>query len=88
VPTWPGDSLEIRVRVEEANASASAAPVEVRPRVMLGVVPVNVSFVRNGNELRGVLPPQAGKGPWVVRVEVSDQSGTELGRDFIEVARR
>jgi hypothetical protein len=88
VPTWPRDSLEIRVRVEEANPSASAAPVDVRPRVLLGVDPVNVSFVRNGNVLRGVLPPQAGKGPWVVRVEVSDQSGAELGRDFIEVARR
>ena len=90
VPTWPRDSLEIRVRVEEANAPAAAAaePIEVHPRVLLGVEPVHVPFVRDGNTLRGVLPPQAGKGPWVVRVEVEDQSGAALGRDFIEVARR
>jgi hypothetical protein len=88
VPTWPRDSLEIRVRVEEASASASAPPIDVRARVMLGVEPVNVAFVREGNVLRGVLPPQVGKGPWVVRVEVNDPSGAELGRDFIEVARR
>jgi hypothetical protein len=88
VPTWPRDALEIRVRVEEVNAPSSADAIEVRPRVLLGVEPVQVSFVRHGNVLRGVLPPQAGKGPWVVRVEVEDQSGAELGRDFIEVARR
>jgi hypothetical protein len=89
VPVWPHDQLEIRVRIEEVNASgAIAAPDEVRARVLLGVEPVDVSFVRDGNVLRGVLPPQSGKGPWVVRVEVQDQTGAELGRDFIEVARR
>jgi hypothetical protein len=89
VPVWPHDPLEIRVQVEESNGSESAADaVEVRTRVLLGVEPVEVSFVRDGNVLRGVLPPQSGAGPWVVRVEVQDQSGSELGRDFIEVARR
>jgi hypothetical protein len=89
VPVWPHDQLEIRVRVEEVNASgAIAAADEVRARVLLGLEPVDVAFVRDGNILRGVLPPQSGKGPWVVRVEVQDQTGTELGRDFIEVARR
>jgi hypothetical protein len=88
VPSWPRDTLEIRVRVEEVNAPASAEPLEVLPRVHLGVEPVAVSFVREGNVLRGVLPPQTGSGPWVVRVSVQDNAGTELGRDFVEVARR
>jgi hypothetical protein len=88
VPSWPKDALEIVVRVEEPNAGPAGVPVEVHPRVLLGVDPVKVAFVREGNLLRGVLPPQSGKGPWVVRVEVEDQAGTSLGRDFIEVARR
>jgi hypothetical protein len=88
VPSWPRDALEIRVRVEETNAPASAEPVEVHPRVQLGVEPVAVSFVRQGNVLRGVLPPQSGNGPWVVRVSVQDKTGAELGRDFVEVAHR
>jgi hypothetical protein len=88
VPSWPKDSLEIRVRVNDPSAAGGATPIEVRPRVLLGVEPVNVDFVREGDTLRGVLPPQAGKGPWVVRVEVEDQAGTELGRDFVEIARR
>jgi hypothetical protein len=29
-----------------------------------------------------------GDGPWVVRVEVEDQYGHPLGRDFVEVAPR
>jgi hypothetical protein len=33
-----------------------------------------------------VLPQPTGKGPWVVRVEVEDQHGISLGRDFIEIA--
>ena len=88
VPTWPKDALEIRVRVEDPSASAGVEPIEVHPRVLLGVDPVAVSFVRQGNVLRGVLPPQSGKGPWVVRVEVEDKAGTALGRDFVEVSRR
>jgi hypothetical protein len=87
VPTWPKDALEIRVSVEE-NGATPKERVEVRPKVLLGVDPIEVSFVREGDVLRGVLPAQAGKGPWVVRVEVEDQTGTELGRNFIEVARR
>jgi hypothetical protein len=88
VPSWPKDSLEIRVRVDDPTAAGGAAPIEVRPRVLLGVDPVNVEFVREGDTLRGVLPPQAGKGPWVVRVEIEDQAGMQLGRDFVEIARR
>jgi hypothetical protein len=88
VPTWPHDSLEIRVHVDDPKSASDPYETEVHPKVLLGVDPVAVDFVREGNVLRGVLPPQAGSGPWVVRVEVQDQIGTELGRDFIEVARR
>jgi hypothetical protein len=91
VPTWPKDTLEIRVRIDDPSArdkTSAEAPIEVRPRVLLGVEPVNVAFVRDGDTLRGVLPPQAGQGPWVVRVEVEDQAGMALGRDHVEVARR
>jgi len=89
VPVWPKDSLEIRWRVEGLNGPrARAEALEIGPRGLIGVDPVHVAFVRDGNLLRGVLPPQTGTGPWVVRVEVQDQSGSELARDFIEIARR
>jgi hypothetical protein len=86
-PRWPDAPLEIRVRLEETGG-APPDWVEARPKVTVGVDPVEVAFVREGAWLRGSLPPRAGKGPWVVRVEVSDQYGGELGRDFVEVASR
>ncbi|HEX6276253.1 MAG TPA: hypothetical protein VFZ53_24605, partial [Polyangiaceae bacterium] len=43
VPTWPKDTLEIRVRIDDPSSrdrTSSDAPIEVRPRVLLGVEPV------------------------------------------------
>jgi hypothetical protein len=58
----------------------------VKPTVLVGVESVPVDFKRDGAWLRGVLPARPGVGPWVVRVEVKDPSGLELGRDFVDVA--
>jgi hypothetical protein len=81
-PSWPGAPLEIDVRVEDASGEW----VDLEPSVTVGVEPVAVTFTREGSRWHGVLPPRAGKGPWVVRVEVKDRSGMTLGRDFVEVA--
>jgi hypothetical protein len=56
--------------------------------VALGVDPIEVEWRREGDELFGRVSPQAGKGPWVVRLEVSDQFGIPLGRDFVEVTQQ
>lgn len=83
-PRWPGEPLPISVRIEEKDEPATWA--NVKPTVMVGVEPVAVEFKRDGQWLRGSLPARPGTGPWVVRVEVKDQTGLELGRNFIEVA--
>lgn len=85
-PHWPGSPLEIRIRVEDSRGKLAPSFIEARPRVSVGVERADVEFSRQGEWLRGVLPAQRGKGPWVVRVEVEDQSGIALGRDFVEVA--
>jgi hypothetical protein len=83
-PRWPGAPLEIKVRVEDSSPDPTAA-ADVVPSVSVGVEPVEVEFKADGGWLRGVLPPRPGPGPWVVRVEVKDHRGRELGRDFVEV---
>jgi hypothetical protein len=83
-PRWPGAPLEIQVRVDGAGESLDW--LELKPKVSIGIEPVAVEFRREGQTLRGVVPSRKGKGPWVVRVEVEDQHGIALGRDFIEVA--
>ena len=35
----------------------------------------------------GSVPPTPGAGPWVLRVEVKDQFGALLGRNFLEIAK-
>jgi hypothetical protein len=86
-PRWPGDALAIRVRLTEAGGANVPTWIEARPKVIVGVDPVAVEFTREGGWLTGALPSQPGPGPWVVRVEVADQHGFELGRDFVEVSR-
>lgn len=84
-PRWPGSPLEIRIRVEDKRGQAAPQFIEPKPRVLVGIERTSVKFTRQGQWLRGVLPAQSGKGPWVVRVEVEDQNGVALGRDFVEV---
>lgn len=85
--SWPQKPLEIRVSVQGAR-DVAGNPLPVRPRVTVGVEPVSVMFMRDGDTLRGLLPARTGSGPWVVRVEVEDQHGIALGRNFLEVAAR
>lgn len=85
--TWPKDPLELTVRLKTRAAAAAQPPVEVVPKVWIGVQELDVAWRRDGNELRATVPPQSGPGPWVVRVEVRNQSGHILGRDFVEVTR-
>lgn len=84
-PRWPGAPLEISVRIEDSSPDPTAV-ADIVPSVSVGVEPVDVAFKAEGGWLRGVLPARSGTGPWVVRVEVKDQRGRELGRDFVEVA--
>jgi hypothetical protein len=83
---WPHSPLEIRIRIEDGSGRLAPDFIEARPKVLVGVEPMNVAFAREGQWLRGVLPARPGNGPWVVRVEVHDQNGIALGRDFIEIA--
>jgi hypothetical protein len=82
--SWPQKPLEIRIRLQ-GGCDAGASAIELRARVTVGVEPVNVAFTRDGDSWRGFLQPRRGTGPWVVRVEVEDQHGTALGRNFIEI---
>ncbi|HKY39433.1 MAG TPA: hypothetical protein VJN18_26020, partial [Polyangiaceae bacterium] len=61
--------------------------LELKPEVKLGIEPIDVAFTRNGNRLVGTVPPTDKPGPWVLRVEVRDQFGALLGRDFLEIAK-
>lgn len=78
---WPDDPVEISITLHAPPGLA----VQMIPRVTLGTQPVDVEWRRDGDTLRATVAPGAGAGPWVVRVDVSDQLGLPLGHDFLEV---
>jgi hypothetical protein len=83
--TWPNDPITIRIRLERQAGRPMPEWLEVVPKVTLGIDPVDVTWERRGDELTGTVMPRRQGGPWVVRVDVQDQFGIPLGRDFVEV---
>lgn len=87
MPSWPRDRINIRVRLEEANGAPVPSFIQAKPKVIVGLETTPVEFHdEGGGWMSAELPARSGPGPWVVRVEVADQYGIDLGRDFIEVA--
>jgi hypothetical protein len=84
---WPKDPVEIVVELRTRAGQSVPDWLELKPEVKLGIEPIEVSFQREGNRLVGVVPATAVPGPWVLRVEVKDQFGALLGRDFLEIAK-
>lgn len=85
---WPGQDVEVEVKLGRANGQPVPAWLEPTAKVTVGVKQVFVKWEREGDTLRATVPPQPGQGPCVVRVVVSDQFGLPLGRGFVEVARQ
>ena len=84
---WPKDPIAIEVELKTKGGQGIPDFLELKPEVTLGIEPLEVAFTREGNRLVGMVPPSDRPGPWVLRVEVKDQFGALLGRDFLEIAR-
>ncbi|HEY0463604.1 MAG TPA: hypothetical protein VGC79_05320 [Polyangiaceae bacterium] len=85
-PRWPQDMLEVTVQLYDARGRAVAESMPVKPKVMVDVQPVTVTWLRSGNTMHTFIPAPSNRGPWVVRVEIADEFGDPAGRDFMEVA--
>lgn len=83
---WPRDAVQIAIDIRNKDGAPVPDWLEVKPDVKLGITPIDVAFTRDGNRLVGTVPPPDTAGPWVLRVEVKDQHGALLGRDFLEIA--
>ena len=83
---WPRDPISIDIQLKSKTGSEIPAFVQAVPTVTLGLEPVEVNFVQEGNTLHAVVPPSSKPGPWIVRVDVADQFGVALGHDFLEIA--
>ncbi len=83
---WPKDSVQIAIELRSKEGDSVPKWIELKTDVKLGIEPIEVAFTRDGNRLIGTVPHPERPGPWVLRVEVKDQFGALLGRDFLEIA--
>ncbi|MEZ4229134.1 MAG: hypothetical protein R3B89_08225 [Polyangiaceae bacterium] len=83
--SWPKDDVNVRVTLE--NTDGGEVPNFIRPKLSatLGIDPLALEWRREGGAYVAKVPKPDGPGPWVVRVQVDDQYGIELGRDVLEI---
>ncbi|HET9930926.1 MAG TPA: FecR domain-containing protein [Polyangiaceae bacterium] len=85
---WPRDPVELHVRMRTRAGGPVPNFLQISPKVELGVEPVEVEWRRENDDYYARVSPRPGKGPWVIRVDVTDQFGIALGHDFVEVAHQ
>jgi len=85
-PRWPEDMIEVTVQLFDARGRAVPESTPVKPKVMVDVQTVDVTWMRSDNTMHAFIPAPGNRGPWVVRVEIADEFGDPAGRDFMEVA--
>jgi hypothetical protein len=83
---WPGDEITVKVRLTDGHGRPLGEDERIDTKVSVNLTPVEIDWKRDQNTLSGVVPRPAEAGPWVVRVEVTDDCGTTLAHDFLEVA--
>ncbi len=83
---WPSDRVHVKVRLVDGAGQPVADAQPVKADVSVNLTPTRVEWKRDGNSMTGVVePPENMRGPWVVRVEVKNQAGEVIGRDFLEI---
>ncbi len=82
---WPRDDVNVRVTLK--NNDGGPVPGFIQPRfsATLGIDPLRLDWRAEGQAYVAKIPKPDGRGPWVVRVQVDDQYGIELGRDVLEI---
>ena len=84
---WPQDRVRVKVRLQDGSGRAIRPPKNLNLDVSVNLQPVKLEWQLSGDTLTGSVPqPKDVQGPWVVRVEVSNELGELIGRDFLEIA--
>lgn len=81
--TWPADPIQIAIELHGDLGRESLS--RLGTKVTLGQELVAVTWREEGGRLIGTVQPQILTAPSVLRVEVTDQQGAPLGRDFVEL---
>jgi hypothetical protein len=82
---WPEDPIEMSIAIEDPSGRFDPQSVEPKVEVLLGIEPLDVDWKREGTRMTARLAPRMSTRPEVLRVIVRDQSGVQIGRNFLEI---
>ncbi|HET9955675.1 MAG TPA: hypothetical protein VFQ61_14270 [Polyangiaceae bacterium] len=83
---WPEDDVRVAVKLLDGMNRPLPEGSPLKPTVFVNAKRVDIGWTRANGTLVATVPKSNERGPWVVRVEVIDDSGAVVGRDFLEVA--
>ncbi len=86
-PKWPRHAVRARVRLRAKRPQALDG-ISPKIRVSLGIEEIEAIPEQHGDSYVVSVKPRSGRGPWVLRVEVQDQFGVQLGRSFVEIIQQ
>ena len=84
-PVWPEQPITITVTARDAHGRPAPPWFKPVAKVTLGIDPIRVRWRRSGDALRARVLPRVCDTQCVLRVEVRDQRGVTLDRDFVEI---
>lgn len=83
---WPGPDVTIRITLADKSGGPRPVGITMVPRVLLDVTPIEATWSEKDGALEATVAARDTGKPHVLRVEVADQFGVDLGRGFVEVA--
>ncbi len=82
---WPATPVRVSVRLVDELGQPFNPPPPVQPQVRLGLELLEVAWQADGATLTATIEPQPLAGPSVLRVEIEDDRGQIVGRNFLEL---
>ncbi len=85
---WPADPVDVAVTMQDASGQIDPVKVEPRLQVLLGTTQLSVQWTHRDAVWSAHIDPRPTGGPTVLRVIASDEFGTPLGRNFLEIEEK
>jgi hypothetical protein len=81
---WPAAGVSIRVRLQDQKGRLVTG-LHTEVQVSVNLEPQKLVWHRGEGTWASVVPSPVGEAPWLVRVDVLDEHGVSLGKDFAEI---
>ncbi len=83
---WPADTVTARVRLEDPTGYLDTATERIAVKTKIDGNDVPLTWAHSGDTWTASLPRwEYGAGPWVVRMNVTDSAGADIGGGLLDV---